>query len=126
LSELKEEKELSGRGRSLYLAVSRSAITNKEVARKAGYKENTFYSHIRKPDLSFNILSKYGKVLRYDFSIEFPEMSLDFPLEEDLNYQKLNSKDYQILQEKYFRLLEKHNALLEQYHSLLEAFNEKK
>lgn len=45
-----------------------------EVAAKAGYKYSSFYAHIKKADLPFEILARYGTALEYNFRNNFPEM----------------------------------------------------
>lgn len=62
------------RGKILQVAVNASGINKTLVARKAGYKRVTYYTHIRQKELSLEILEKYAKALGHDFSNEIPEM----------------------------------------------------
>ena len=109
-------EKLTGRGKSLYLAVSRNSLSNKAIAKKAGYKYNTFYSHIKKADLDFGILFRYGKALKYDFSVEYPEMSQNYAFEENMNMSY--DVSFEKLERKYTQLLESHNELLIKYNDL--------
>ncbi len=106
--------KLKGRGRSLYIAVSQSGLSNKAAAEKANYKENTFYSHIRQEFLDYKILAKYAIALNHDFSDEYSEItkfigknSFEKAEEETEAYRKLNKK-YTALLEKHQQMNEKH------------------
>ena len=115
---MRKPKDLKGRGKSLYLAVTMSRFSNKDAALKAGYKENTYYSHIKQEFLDYNILEKYGRAINYDFSVEYPEMADYFPRTPQKAID--NSKDFESLQNKYLALLEKHKDLMEKYSDLQE------
>jgi len=39
-----------------------------------GSSRGTFYNHREDPNLSFELLEQYGKVMSYDFTNDFPEM----------------------------------------------------
>ena len=97
----------------------------KEIIKKAGYKYPTFYVHIKKADLPYETLARYGKALNHDFTNEFPEMA-DYILNDDsskytqLSYDELlKDRDrwlakYQEQTERYQRLSDKYNKLLEE------------
>lgn len=102
----------------MYLAVTMSRFSNKDAAIKAGYKENTYYSHIKQEFLDYSILEKYGRAIGYDFSVEYPEMAEYFP---DIIQDTISkTKDFELLQNKYLALLEKHKDLMEKYSDLQE------
>jgi hypothetical protein len=58
------------RGKILQAAVNLTGINKEIIARKAGYERVTYYSHIKRKDLSLEILAKYAKALGHDFSDE--------------------------------------------------------
>jgi len=113
--------KLKGKGKSLYIAVSQSKYSNKEAAQRAGYKENTFYKHIRDEDLDLRILAKYDKAINHDFSIQYPEI-LEYKFENPSETAAKESKAYAELNRKYTALLEKHNTLSEDYNKLYKEF----
>lgn len=45
-----------------------------ELILRVNVSRGTYYNHINKKDLPFEILEMYGKALRYDFSEDFPKM----------------------------------------------------
>lgn len=125
----KKDKKFEGRGGSLYRAVTLCPIKNKDIAEKAGFKENTLYNHFNNPELSYAILAKYGRVISYDFTIEYPEMSEYFSsnsfmeIKEELSYSQLK-QSYEILSNKYTKLLETNNALLSKYNDMMDRLIE--
>ncbi|HBW80061.1 hypothetical protein ACR784_23710 [Sphingobacterium multivorum] len=108
------DKEYTGRGLALYIAVSLSTDTNESIAQRAGYKSNTLYNHFKKEFLSDSIMIKYGKAIPHDFSIDFPELAPYFrsnPVGGEKSYSDLKLQ-FEGVQQKYTNLLESHNELL--------------
>lgn len=123
---MKKSKRILSRGEVLYQVAKTSPLSLKEIIKKAGYKYPTFYVHIKKEDLPYETLARYGKALNHDFTNEFPEMA-DYILKEDTNsynnqlgYEELlKERDkwlskYQEQTERYQRLSDKYNKLLEE------------
>lgn len=113
------------RGKILHQATKSHPSSIKEIVEAAGYKYGTFFKHIKTKDLSFNILAKYAKVMRKDFSIEFPEMANMAFVVKPESIANEQSQEYlqaslQDLQLKYSNLLEKHNAAIEELFKLRE------
>lgn len=88
------------------------------LARKIGIDRSTVYLHFRSDQLDYSTILKYGKALKHDFSVEFPEMlqyisTVDEPITE---YQPmtvseaLKERDY--WKDKYIALMEKHHELV--------------
>jgi transcriptional regulator with XRE-family HTH domain len=106
-------------GKILQRAVKESGMNITVIARRAGYKRVTYYLHIKQPDLSFSILSKYAQALEHDFSGEIPGMAhqlIDEPSFEYNNDPKtLKEAKEQILlwKEKYYELLDKYVKVIE-------------
>lgn len=109
------------RGRLLDHAVRNSGLSISKVAERAHYSRGSFYIHRKDPKLPFHILAVYGKVIKYDFSYDIPEMIergfmyLEQPEElygepetfEEAIEQRNRWKDRCIqVQEKYQKLLE--------------------
>lgn len=106
--------ELKGRGRSLYIAVNNSGYTNKEAVKRAKYEEATFYGHVKQEFLDFKIMARYGRAIKHDFSIEYPDI-LDFMPENAIELAQKESKAYLELYRKYTTLLEKLNEVQEKH-----------
>lgn len=75
---------------------------------------------MRTPDLSFDIIEKYGKALSFDFTKVFPEMIRYIAFAEPkTDYGEALTFDTLIKQrdqwrDKYYDLLEKYNKLIEE------------
>lgn len=109
----------------MYLAVSNSRFTNKEAAERAGYKENTFYQHIRQENLDFKIMVRYGKAIKHDFSSEYPDVT-EYQTENSVDLMVKESKPYLELLAKYTALLETNNKLLVEINSIKQDLNDAK
>jgi hypothetical protein len=115
---VKTRKKYIHRGEVLRAAVSKSDLTIEQAANKAGYKRSSYYHHIEDPDLPFNILEKYGKAIKYDFTEDFPEMNkylFEDPAETytTLTFEEaIRQRDQ--WREKYYQLLEKYQRLIEE------------
>jgi hypothetical protein len=115
---LKNKINTIHRGAILHAVAKRSSLTIIRLAKEAGYDQSTFYVHKSKEDLSLEILYKYGKVLKHDFSFEIPEMG-DYlqmqgisPLSTDkMTYEQLE-KERDKWRDRYYSLLEEHNKLI--------------
>lgn len=44
------------------------------VTRMNYASRNTYYSHLKRADLSPGLLKRYGRILNYDFSADIPEL----------------------------------------------------
>ena len=128
--------KLKGRGKSLYIAVSQSGLSNKDAAERASYRENTFYAHVKQEFLDFKIMAKYARAINHDFSAEYPDI-LDFRFDNSGDLAEKESKAYLELQRKYTALLEKNQLIIERntekygelenkYNALLEKYNKLK
>ena len=124
--QLKKSTGKLSRGKVLHQVAKTSPLSLKDIIEKAGYKYPTFYVHIKKADLPYETLARYGKALNHDFTNEFPEMA-DYIMKEDTNvynnrfsYEELlKERDkwlskYQEQTERYQRLSDKYNKLLEE------------
>ena len=89
-----------------------------KIAEAAGYDPTSYYVHIKKPDLSFDILYKYGKAMNHDFSMEIPEMA-DYLAINGLK-KGVRKLTYEELEDAYNTIRDKHYALLEKYNELIQ------
>lgn len=93
-------------------------VTVAALARKLGYDRTTVYQHFRNDKLDYSTVLKYGKALKHDFSVEFPDMltyisHVEEPLTEYRTMsvaEALKERDY--WKDKYIALMEKHNELI--------------
>ena len=107
------------RGEALEKIVKRNPLSITFISKKAGFNRSSFYNHISKPDLSFEILERYGKALGFDFTKIFPVMDRYISFEDTGNaYPKVLTFDQLEMQrdqwrDKYYDLLERYNKLIE-------------
>jgi transcriptional regulator with XRE-family HTH domain len=108
------------RGKLLKSLVKGRGISITNLVKKVGYRDRaSYYSHISKPDLSFDILSAYAKVLNYDLRQDFAEIN-SFLLEDSTSdhISPVNLEEAVSLldrwKQKYYLLMEKHLKLLEE------------
>jgi len=104
------------RGKLLKSIIDRSNISIFDLSRTLSYSIDAIHHHIEMETLDFKLLLAYGEVLKYDFSVDFPEMVLSLAAKESphaavMSYNEL-LKDRDHWKLKYIELLEKHNELL--------------
>jgi hypothetical protein len=99
--------------------VALKIIPNKaELARQMDIDRTTLYRHFADPDLDNGIILRYGKVLKHDFSIEFPDLSTfgNLLMEPLAEYRPITLsealREADMWRDKYIDLLERHNVLL--------------
>lgn len=115
------EKNNTNRGKFLQTIVEESGISISKIIKKAGYKGRaSYYYHIQKTNLSFDIIKSYANALNYDLSNDFPEISTIIVNDDGGGALYKTPDNYEeavialrILTEKYTMLLEKHVKLLE-------------
>ena len=129
----KNQKNTIHRGEVLQKVAAASELTVDVLVTRMKYKSrNTFYSHVKKADLSLIILSRYGRVLRYDFAADIEEMNQFKLQEEEPGYlkgpssleQAVSQRDY--YHKLYMDLLEKVRSLEEENEILKQQFTGKK
>lgn len=108
------------KGKFLQEMAEKSGVSIINLVKKAGYKHRaSYYMHISKPDLSFEILKKYATALKIDLRLEFPEAA-DFEIEDNSNLYSITPKtlneaieNIKFWKEKYYSLLEKYTRKIE-------------
>ncbi|WP_026902424.1 hypothetical protein [Pedobacter glucosidilyticus] len=101
----------------LHKVAKTSSLSIKEIAEKAGYKYPTFYLHIKKVDLPYDKLARYGQVLGHDFSDEFPDM-MDYIFKDRHVAYGVKKLIYEELETEKERWLNKYHQLNEKYQLL--------
>jgi len=104
------------RGQLLKSIIHKRNISIFDLSKTLAYSIDAIHHHIEMETLDFKLLSAYGDVLDYDFSVDFPEMAVnviadDHIQHEDFSYEEL-LRDRDHWKMKYIELLEKHNDLL--------------
>lgn len=104
------------RGEILERVVKQSSLTIKQVASRMGISRSSYYNHIKEKDLSLDTIAKYGKVIGYDFSVEFPEIKRT---ESFISTKEPSTLEEAIAErntwrEKYYSILEKYNKCIEE------------
>jgi hypothetical protein len=111
-------------------AVKKSRYKISRLIKVAKISRGTYYNHIQNPDLSFEKLEMYGRIINYDFSIDFPEMHRYIVAEPASQYDPLPHsfedaiKEIIRLRDKCRELMEK-DELAQKYIRILEEKNKK-
>lgn len=98
------------RGEFLDLIVRKNNVNKTKLAERAGYDRTTYYYHIKQPELDFSILNAYGKHIPYDFSINFPEILHEYPLDTINSFEGMK-KDRDFWKEEYTKLYRENQIL---------------
>jgi len=109
------------RGEILERVVKQSSLSIKKVIARMNISRTTYYNHINNKDLSIDIIAKYGRVIGYNFSSEFPEIKRT---EAFINTKEPKTFEEAMIErntwrEKYYDVLEKYNTCMER----LNGFN---
>jgi len=95
------------RGEIVEKVVRKSGYSLTKLADKLEISRNTLYNRFQNANLSYRFIREVGRVLHYDFSAHFPEMSKEGYAEGNKNNDLIR------IEIKYSNLLEKHIKLLE-------------
>lgn len=105
------------RGALLDKAVRESSTNISQMVKRLGISRGTFYNHIKDPNLSFEQLAKYGKVIKHDFSEDLPEMKKYVFEEPEVPYgvpktfeEAVEQRDY--WRERYYKKAEEFTRLV--------------
>jgi len=112
---VKNEDFKKHKGEYLNELVRKKGIKIKVLTEAAGFDRSTFYNHIKRRNLPFGILSKYGQVLNHDFAELFPEMNTEAntSLQPAMSYDEV-VQDRDIWKEKYFQVAELYHECMRQ------------
>jgi len=109
------------RGALLQQYVEESGLSVTQLTKRVGYSRSSYYNHINDANLPIDILLKYGKVIKHDFFVDFPELMSNVLYEPHTDFASLSNaetieeaiKQRDTWKEKYFELLEKYHLLKE-------------
>jgi hypothetical protein len=115
---LKTKKTTVHRGETLQAAIGKSDLTIKQITTRAHFSRSSYYNHIADPNLPIEVLVKYGKVLKHDFTQDIPGMEKYQFNDEIVPRPQPKTFDEAIVdrdywRDKYIQLLEKYNAVME-------------
>ena len=107
---LKSSKKNTHRGQLLKRLVAENGISISKLVKKVGISRSSFYNHIEDPDLSVDILIKYGQVLHVNIldmiaPLDGQLMSdalTYYPMEEEPKNLREANLIIQSLRKKYF------------------------
>lgn len=119
---LKNNRNKLHRGHLLKELVEANGIAITKLVQRVGVSRSSYYNHIEEPELHFDILFNYGKVLNVNFSDYFSDLLVLETQDANPHYpEELDPKNfeealiqYKLLHKRYVQLLERHNLLLEQ------------
>lgn len=116
------------RGNLLDRAVRESSTNITQMVKRLGISRGTFYNHTKDPNLSYEQLAKYGKVIKHDFSQDLPEMKRYVFEEPEVPYGVPKTFDEAIEQRDYWRerYYKKHEELLRLLASMADNSEEDK
>ena len=99
-------------GKIIEKAIRNSGYKVNWVAKRLGISRHTLYNRFRSKLLKENFIQHLGKVIFYDFSLDFPNMNPIYEVEEDATEYHFDDGLYNSIEEKYTILLERYNHLL--------------
>lgn len=96
------------KGELLDYVVRKKGIKIKALAAEAGFDRSTYYNHIKDANLPYPVISKYGEVLNYDFSKEYPEIPANttYEAKEITTFEEME-KDRNYWRKRFLDLAEK-------------------
>lgn len=100
---LKTKGKYKHRGEILQATVKKSRMKITELVKRMNISRGTFYNHKEDPHLSYETLEEYGKVLKYDFTADFPEMQKYLLEEPEAFYGEPSTLEQAIKQRNYWR-----------------------
>jgi len=95
------------RGEIVEKVLRKSGYSLTKVAKKLSISRNTLYNRFTYANLNYQFIMKVGKIIYYDFTIDFPEMKEEVDL-----LDKTPISEPVSMGGKYIHLLEKYNSLL--------------
>lgn len=105
------------RGALLEAAVKDSPVNITQMVKRMGIARGTYYNHKNDPNLPLELLARYGKVLKYDFAQDLPEMQQETLEEPDSAYALPKTLEEAIAQRDYWR--DKYYQLMERFHEVV-------
>ena len=107
---------LQNKGKIVENAVRRSGYALTKISEKLGISRNTLYNKFANNNLNYDFIIEIGKVIHYDFSVDFPELK---EKNTRVNEKKIIIVDKDNDTLKLLRLEKKYSTLLEGYNKLV-------
>jgi len=106
---VKKQESTRHRGEYLKAAVKKSGFKISALTETIGYDRSSYYNHIADPFLPLRILYKYAKILKQNWSKDFPEIKEFEEQASTINittFEEMEA-DRNFWKEKYFDLVDK-------------------
>ena len=101
------------RGEIIRKAVYNSGLTITEIAKSIGKSRKWMYLMFENSNVSLDLVLKIGKIIRYDFTADFKELSTSARIKsESFVATEENETNAEFWKKKYLKLLEEYNELL--------------
>lgn len=101
------------RGEIIRKAVYNSGLTITEIAKSIGKSRKWMYLMFENSNVSLDLVLKIGKIIRYDFTADFKELSTSARIKsESFVDSEENESNAEFWKNKYLKLLEEYNELL--------------
>ena len=101
------------RGEIIRKAVYNSGLTITEIAKSIGKSRKWMYLMFENSNVSLDLVLKIGKIIRYDFTADFKELSTSARIKsESFVATEENETNAEYWKNKYLKLLEEYNELL--------------
>jgi hypothetical protein len=105
------------RGQLVWKIVRNSGYSLTKLAERLGINRNRLYYRLTEPHLDYQFIMEIGKIIYYDFTIDFPEIKQDPELlgEEPIPAPVREDAAASIwsIEAKYTKFLKKHTMLLD-------------
>lgn len=94
--------------------VRKSGFSLKKLAERMKISRNTLYNRFRDPELGYEFIVDVGRIIHYNFSIDFPELDNEVNElgEPWIQYGDKDAVELLKREKKYTALLERYNQLL--------------
>lgn len=100
-------------GQTLERAIRKAGINLTDLARELNVDRRTIYNWFQSPKLKESIICRIGRIIRYDFFVDFPELLETSQCRFDGQNGILNNIDNEkTWKDKYDLLLKDYNKLL--------------
>lgn len=101
------------RGEIIRKAVYNSGLTITEIAKSIGKSRKWMYLMFENSNVSLDLVLKIGKIIRYDFTSDFKELSSSARIKnESFVDSEEHESNAEFWKNKYLKLLEEYNELL--------------
>ena len=101
------------RGEIIKAAIYKSGVPITALAKRLGKSRRWMYLMFENSNVSLDLVLKIGKIIRYDFTADFKELSTSARIKsESFVATEENETNAEFWKNKYLKLLEEYNELL--------------